>query len=86
MEMLRGTRKVRLVGGPMDGWVGDYVDNGQDRAVFAMGGPDPVFLYVKQDDAKVSTWRYDTAASNALIRQAALAADVRDRGVVGVGE
>lgn len=65
MQVLNGTRLCRLVGGPWDGYVGDFVDKDQAQADFKG------FIYVRSPkstgrDARVE-WIYDEEQTDRLM-------------------
>jgi hypothetical protein len=64
MNIIKGTRKCALVGGPWDGYQGDFIDNGQRQADFKG------FIYVRGNESRNHvTWKYDAEQTDRLMVQ-----------------
>lgn len=72
---MRGQRACRFVGGPMDGWQGDYVNTGQEAAFFGEGAERGCYVYrLRKDsaDLAMTVWVFDGKESTRLLRAAGL--------------
>lgn len=72
---MRGTRACRFVGGPMDGWQGEYVNTGQEVSFFGDGAERGCYVYRLDKhtaDHAMTVWRFDGKESTRLLRAAGL--------------
>lgn len=83
MRTMQGEKKCRLVGGPGDGWSGEYRDIGQDVAYFDFGCGLPIYVYRLDTTAtgKVTVWRWDKHESNQRAVDFGMSANTGERGI-----
>jgi hypothetical protein len=85
VQTIHGSKKCRLLGGPGDGWSGDYVDTGQDVAYFDFGSGLPIYVYRLDVTAfkpgEQTVWRWDKKESNQRAVDFGMSATSGERGV-----
>lgn len=75
---MMGARRCHMIGGPLAGWEGDYIDKGQTVAFFGDGPERGCYVYrLRPDtvDKPLAVWVFDGKESSRLLRAAGLVND-----------